>query len=204
MTKKIEISIEKNVNNLESIHFPGKCVFCGAQQENTYFKEVIGRYTYKDTSGWKNSTKSLGEIGIPYCEKHFKKIQMVDSKSEKLQKRIDIPIFIFSASIMLLLLFRPMYNWGIDVMQSELGDLLGSITTGLAGVVFISLGPGLILKLLLSALINKIFLILEKPPVGVKINADTNGTSKFIFDFKNDEIADEFLKLNHELNAHVY
>ena len=147
--------------------------------------------------------KRLGEVDVPYCETHIQEIQAFDAKGDKLVGKISIPLYTFSLIIILLMLFRPMYNWGIEAVVDELGGILGPIASGFSTIIFCAIIAGL-LWFALFALLGKVFIIKESPPYGLEVTADTNGSNKIYFNFQNNTIAQAFLDLNKGIGAHEF
>ena len=204
MTKKIEIEFKKGPIEPGTINFPDKCVYCGAPKNHTMPKEITGFYVYKDTKGgFKRNTRHLGEVDVPYCETHFQELKAFDAKGVKRFGKLSIPLYALSLLIVLLILFRPIYNWGIEVMIHKLGGILGPIATGFSTIIICAMIAGL-LWFAFVALIEKVIFLKEKPPYGLEINADTNGTHQIIFEFQNNTTAKDFLELNKDIDAHEY
>jgi hypothetical protein len=139
-------------------------------------------------------------IDIPYCEQHFNEIKAINAKEDKLAGYLQYPLMAISALVSFLLFYKPIYNWFMDTPKATYVPKMGPVLTGFAVVIFILFGPALILFMAIGALVGKILEGVLNPPYGLK----TSATGDLLFDFQNEQVAEEFLAMNQELGARVW
>jgi hypothetical protein len=196
MTKKIEIPLERKIIKFLPIKLPEKCVYCGGLKEETHSHTIKRSYTV----GKRQVKHDMGPFEIPYCRQHHQAIEKVDAKTGKFTLYVFIPLALLLAVLQLIFWYKPIYHWGLDVAQENLGNVLGGISSGFFSV-FIILLMAVIAAGLLAWLAASILRGIMKPPEGLKISAPTGN---LLLDFANDDIAGEFLSLNEDLGARIW
>jgi hypothetical protein len=201
MSKKIEIPLEGKIIKSIPVKFPDKCVYCGALKQKIIPQTIKRHYSYKLklSNTPINGEYEMDPIDIPYCEKHFNEIKALNAKNEKIAGYVQYPLIVISALVNLLLFYKPLYNWFMDTPKATYIPKFGPVATGFGSVMLIIFGPSVILIVVISQIGEKILERILKPPYGLRISAFGN----LLFDFKNEQIVEEFLAMNQDLNARI-
>jgi len=199
MSKKIEIPLEEKVIKSVPIRLPDKCVYCGAPKQETIPKKLKRKYSYttKFSNERQQGEYEMHPIDIPYCEQHFNKIRVVESKLDKISNILEYPLIALSALVSLLLLYKPIYTWFMSGPKAEFVPEVGPLGSGFTTVMIILSGPTVVLILVFSQIFIKIYDKILNPFYALEVKAFDDLT----FDFQNEKIAEEFLAMNREIGA---
>jgi len=192
MSIKIEVPLEGRIRSVP-IKFPDSCVYCGAPKQITLPKIInrkFGDEVYK-----------MYPIDIPYCEQHFNEIKTINAKVDKLNTYLMYLVAAISVFVSLLFLYKPLFNWLTSGREATFVPQMPSFASGFATVMIILFGPALILFMAIGTSLGNILDIFFKLPDGLKTDATGNLTRNLLFDFQNEQVAEEFLAMNQECSV---
>lgn len=129
MAKTIAFPISKDkwIKSLP-VAFPERCVICGKEKQNTLPVTV----EQKQTRGNKTFSLPLGLIHVPYCEEHSTEIEASEEKTEKIQETVFSATFLLLVIPLFWILYRPIYEWGVDALMYKWGRLPASVGSFIA------------------------------------------------------------------------